>query len=126
MRARILAPIAVLIAVGCWLAAPARAQDIGDPELSVLFEYSAPSAKAVYLAGQFNNWLDNESGKIKEKPEWLMKKDDNGNWKITIKLKPGNHQYKFVVDGEWKTDPTNPEKADDGHGGHNSVKIVSK
>jgi 1,4-alpha-glucan branching enzyme len=102
------------------------AQDVGDPKLSVTFEYSAPSAKAVYLAGQFNNWLDNESGKIKELPEWLMKKDDNGNWKITIKLQPGNYQYKFVVDGEWKTDPTNSEKADDGHGGYNSVKIVSK
>jgi enterochelin esterase family protein len=31
-------------------------------------------------------------------------------------------QYKFVVDGRWMPDPRNPDRADDGHGGFNSVR----
>jgi 1,4-alpha-glucan branching enzyme len=126
MLNRMFAAVAAMI-VTLWVTScPTNAQDVGDKKVSVTFQYSAPSAKAVYLAGQFNGWLENDNGKIKEKPEWLLKKDDNGNWKITIQLAPGNYPYKFVVDGEWKVDPANSNTIDDGFGGQNSVKIVSR
>jgi hypothetical protein len=41
-------------------------------------------------------------------------------------LPPGPHQYKFVVDGgnQWIKDTMNPNTADDGFGGQNSVLVV--
>lgn len=81
------------------------------PEITkngVVFKIEA-NASSVLLAGSFNNWQG----------EPMTKK---GNiWTITKKLKPGRYQYKFVVDGVWKEDPLNPDKADDGFGGFNSV-----
>ena len=47
--------------------------------------------------------------------------DGDGVYTVTIPLAPGRYQYKFVVDGQWFQDPNNPEEADDGYGGHNSV-----
>ena len=119
-------PILIALLVGICGIHQLQAADGDSDKVSVTFEYSNSSAKAVYLVGEFNSWLDNENGKIKEKPEWLMKKDDNGNWKLTIQLAPGKYQYKLVVDGEWKQDPANQETSDDGYGGKNSVKIVSR
>ncbi len=79
----------------------------------VLFRFYEPDAQIVYLAGTFNNWA----------PTGLpMNKDEKGVWSVTIKLIPGNYQYKFVIEGSrWKEDPTNPAKVDDGFGGFNSA-----
>jgi len=56
------------------------------------------NAKSVILAGTFNDW--NEA-------ELRMDKTSAG-WKISYALSPGNYEYKFIVDGEWITDPDNP------------------
>jgi 1,4-alpha-glucan branching enzyme len=80
------------------------------------FTYADPKAKAVFVAGQFNNWNGTANP---------MKKDDAGIWSATIPLKPGKQPYKFVVDGDWRPDPTNPDSADDGSGNMNSIKTVA-
>jgi len=59
----------------------------------VLFE---PNAKQVSLCGEFNGWSINATP---------MKRDDAGHWETTVALAPGRHEYKFVVDGNWKHDP---------------------
>lgn len=52
----------------------------------------APEAKAVYLAGSFNEW----------NPEDLaMEKGAEGTWSLNLDLPPGRYEYKFVVDGAW-------------------------
>ncbi len=56
------------------------------------FTFYAPDAKEVYLAGEFNNW------NTRSIP---MKKNGDGFWKVTIKLSPRPHRYKFFVDGAW-------------------------
>ena len=56
------------------------------------------NAKNVYVAGSFNSW---EQGKIS------MKKTTDG-WSVPLILPAGNYDYKFIVDGEWITDPQNP------------------
>jgi hypothetical protein len=28
-------------------------------------------------------------------------------WTVSVKLKPGKHLYKFIVDGKWMIDPGN-------------------
>jgi len=62
------------------------------------FKLVAPFAKNVMLAGTFNKWSPNSL---------KMNKDDNGVWRIKMKLKPASYEYKFVIDGNWMTDPEN-------------------
>lgn len=84
----------------------------------VLFEFKAPNANLVYLAGEFNNWAPTGTP---------MEKTKDGIWRIEYPLKPGTYQYKFVVDGKrWESDPNNPFVVDDGYGGVNSVLTVTE
>ena len=81
----------------------------------VRFTFADPSAREVFLAGQFNNWSPTATA---------LHKDDSGLWMVAIELKPGRYQYKFVVDGDWRVDPASPNSTDDGSGNINSVKTV--
>lgn len=56
-------------------------------------------ATKVNLTGDFNRW--NES-------ELVMSRDVYGDWIFPIALKPGNYNYKYIVDGRWELDPRNP------------------
>ncbi|MEI6085363.1 MAG: glycogen-binding domain-containing protein [Verrucomicrobiota bacterium] len=80
------------------------------------FACAAPTAKTVTVAGEFNKWNATANP---------LQKDAAGLWTTTLSLKPGKYPYKFVVDGNWQTDPTAAETADDGLGGKNSVKVVN-
>lgn len=73
-----------------------------------------PNANKVILTGSFVDWNEN---KIKMT---LI----NGVWTSTLQLVAGKHQYKFIVDGKWITDPTNPLVEDDGKGNQNSILFV--
>jgi hypothetical protein len=68
-------------------------------------------ARRVFLAGSFNNWKSNDLAMIKTATGWTL----------PLYLAEGTHTYKFVVDGKWLRDETNPEKLPDGHGDYNSV-----
>ena len=73
------------------------------------FEYEA---EQVFLAGNFNDWS----------PESLPMVNENGVWKISMELEPGEYQYKFVVNGtNWMEDPDAPSYVDDGFGGKNGA-----
>jgi 1,4-alpha-glucan branching enzyme len=79
---------------------------------AVEFALKAPEAKAVFVAGDFNNWtMDKDK----------MTKGQDGIWRIKMTIPPGKYQYKFVVDGQWKEDPENTKKIADPYGGFNSV-----
>ena len=71
-------------------------------------------AGTVILSGDFNDWNEQE---IK------MHKQD-GYWMTTVELTGGKHHYKFIVDGEWMTDPYNSVAEYDGRGNINSVCMV--
>jgi len=77
----------------------------------IVFSYAAPDATLVELAGGFNDWT----------PEPMADTDGDGTWELTLILDPGSWEYKYVEDGSWETDPTNPNKVSDGYGGHNSL-----
>jgi chromosome partitioning protein len=66
----------------------------------VLSIYS-PDAKEVHVAGDFNNWAVDSSS--------LMEKKD-GTWTKRLALNGGKYHYRFVVDGAWVDDPSNPQK----------------
>lgn len=55
-------------------------------------------AKEVRISGSFLNWPD---------PGIPMVKTDTG-WEYSFHLEPGKHSYKYIIDGKWMIDPTNP------------------
>jgi len=64
----------------------------------VVFTLRAPGASRVFLVGDFNNWNPT-----------LERLDKTGDtFVIRLYLLPGTYRYKYVVDGEWMTDPENP------------------
>lgn len=69
------------------------------------------NARQVILTGSFNDWRENEL---------RLQRGDDG-WYLPLYLADGTHTYKFIADGKWISDPTNPKLLSDGHGGNNSV-----
>jgi len=74
------------------------------------------SEKVVSVAGNFNEWNTGANP---------MQKTGENLWKTALALPPGTHSYKLVVDGQWRMDPANKQKAGDGTGNENSVIQVS-
>ncbi|MDD5066354.1 MAG: glycogen-binding domain-containing protein [bacterium] len=94
-----------------------RSQKPHKVDMGILFEYYAPSAQRVTLAGEFNNWEFGNS----EKAIQLQKKED-GIWWAVVPLQPGRYKYKFVIDDtKWEGNP-NGESANDTDG--NSLIVV--
>jgi hypothetical protein len=82
----------------------------------VSLELVKPDAKQVCVAGDFNGW----------KPETTpLTLASNGRWVGNVPMKPGRHEYLFVVDGQWLPDPNAKETVQNPFGGKNSVVIVS-
>lgn len=89
-------------------------QKIKKQEVTISIKDS--EANDVFLAGDFNNW----------DPETLpMEKDDYGVWKRTLKLEPNLYEYKFIIDGEWKTDPQNSKTCPNCFGTENNILAIS-
>jgi Glycogen recognition site of AMP-activated protein kinase len=72
-------------------------------------------ATAVSLTGSFVSW----SGTAP--PAIAFTKGLDGAWTGSYDFAAGMHQYKYIVDGSWIPDPTNPNQVDDTFGGFNSV-----
>ncbi len=64
----------------------------------VRFQLAAPGAHSVALVGDFNDWTrDAITLRPAGKP---------GVWTASVSLKPGRHEYAFIVDGKrWVADP---------------------
>lgn len=73
-------------------------------------------AKKVIVAGSFNRWNEDD---------FKMSKIKNG-WELTLQIRPGEYEYKFIVDGHWMTDPSNPSKVTNEFGGFNSYINIGK
>lgn len=78
----------------------------------ITFEISAPNAKEVRLAGDFNSWDSNKT---------VLKKTKNGVWKRDLELKSGRYEYKYLIDGQWIKDPLNKLFVVNAYGTENSV-----
>lgn len=81
----------------------------------VSFKFSDAGANQVFLAGSFNAW----------DPSALpLKKDSKGVWKRTLTLPRGIYRYRFIVDGEWKEDPSLRNTEISGSVGENSLIVT--
>ena len=82
------------------------------PAKSVDFQFADAKATSVAIVGDFNDWNKDKS----------PMKLENGTWKVALSLKPGRHEYKFVVNNtDWITDPKCPETVADKYGGRSSI-----
>ena len=68
------------------------------------FEWSNDD-NCVYLTGSFCNWNQ----------FFLMKKTEEGKSKLTLNLPKGTHQYKFIINDEWKYNNNFPICNDNGN-----------
>ena len=98
-------------------------------DAGILFQYEAPSARQVNLAGDFpdNEWLKHgdQIDIMRDDGKYGDRVAADGVWSIVKKLSAGRYEYKFVVDrNSWVADPNALETVDDGYGGKNSVLIV--
>jgi len=77
--------------------APETAVKPTAPQMvKVTFVLLEPGAKQVFLCGEFNGWAADATP---------LKRGDAGRWETTLALAPGRHEYKFLVDGNWRHDP---------------------
>ena len=75
-------------------------------ENGIIFRYVAPAASSVHIAGDFNNWADNQSGVVIGENGALHDEDGDGIWEIILDIAPGRYEYKMVVDhDQWYEDP---------------------
>ena len=63
----------------------------------VNFKIHAPDAQQVFVAASFNEWTT---------------------------LPPGEHEYRFIVAGEWVEDPTVEQREAHPVGSHNSIVTI--
>ena len=83
-------------------------------QIEVEFKLFSDSARSVSVAGSFNHWNAAKAP--------LKKESDC--WRAVIKLPRGRYEYRFVVDGQWISDPSAKEAIGNPFGGSNSVLSV--
>jgi 1,4-alpha-glucan branching enzyme len=72
----------------------------------------APEAKAVIITGDFTGWSEEGIPLVKGR---------HGDWEITLKLAPGEHQYRLRVDGRWQDHPEARDRIPNPFGTENCV-----
>jgi len=83
----------------------------------VAFALDMPEATSVAVAGTFNNWSPDQTP---------MRRERSGKWKAVVFLPSGRHEYRFVVDGRWISDPAASETVGNSYGSTNSVLAVQE
>ena len=69
----------------------------------IKFECHADLGSEVFIAGTFNRW----------KPSGLHKLRDgnrDGTFGTLLNLRTGRHEYKFLVNGEWRSECDDPSR----------------
>ena len=79
------------------------------------FTYFAPTAENVMLVGDFTEWQQHPI---------ILKKSKDGTWTTTVPLEPGAHEYRFLVDGQWRDDSQCTMRRPNAFGEQNCVREV--
>ncbi|MDH4043130.1 MAG: isoamylase early set domain-containing protein [Gemmatimonadota bacterium] len=123
-------PVVVLAAAAALAVAAVGLRDRAEPPAAptvtaaaragpapVRFILVAPTATAVSLVGDFNDWIAAATPMEGDVAEGL--------WVVTVPLPPGRYRYAFLVDGAtWVPDPNAPRTIDDDFGRPNSVLTI--
>ena len=90
-----------------------------DKEPLVLhqFTYYQKGLQSINVVGGFNDWEPDSTALTEVSP---------GVWTVSVLLRPGVHEYQFILNGKQRvTDPTMPQASSD-FGSPNSVVTVSR
>lgn len=100
--------------------APARleAAPAAEPR-EIVIEFRDAGAHDVRVAGDFNGWVPDRGVVSSTRQE-----DGTRVWRKVLHLQPGTYAYRYVVDGEWREDPTNSERVPSPAGPQNSLLVV--
>jgi len=85
----------------------------------VVVRFRDAAASDVRIAGDFNGWVPDKGVR-----SLIESEGQTRIWTKILRLSPGTYQYRYVVDGEWRQDPDNPEGASGSVGDSNSVLVV--
>jgi 1,4-alpha-glucan branching enzyme len=72
-------------------------------------------ASDVQVTGDFTGWSA-EGVRLKRRRD--------GCWATTVTLAPGEHEYRLLVDGEWRNSPAAERRVANGFGTQNDVLVV--
>ncbi|OHD54749.1 MAG: hypothetical protein A2Y33_01890 [Spirochaetes bacterium GWF1_51_8] len=105
----------------------------GTSEVHVKFNFDEPTARQVWLIGDFNNWAIGKSNPfypdvpLSQGAKVAMQKDPStGFWTVTIPLNPGRYLYQYAIDeGIFIVgDPNNNDKYELADGTYKSIVYV--
>ena len=85
----------------------------------VTVQFRDPAAGDVRIAGDFNGWIPDKGVR-----SVIDSVSGARVWTKVLQLPPGTYQYRYVVDGEWKQDPSNANTAAGPNGRVNSILVV--
>jgi hypothetical protein len=85
----------------------------------VLVRFRNADASDVRIAGDFNGWVPDKGVR-----SLLESQGSDRVWTKILTLQPGTYEYRYVVDGEWREDPENPQQVPSALGGNNSILVV--
>jgi len=80
------------------------------------FNPNGKSYNRVQLAGQMNDWTASRT------PDLML--NSKGLYEVSLNVSPGTYMYQLKLDGDQNSDPTNPNKVDNGYGKFNSIMQV--
>ena len=83
-------------------------------EDGIVFTIAAHDAHRVQLAGDFNDWAADGNEMEPMGDVWIK----------VLKLPPGRYRYRYVVDGQWQSDPLNADAEPSPYGGSDSLLIL--
>jgi hypothetical protein len=84
-------------------------------EKEIVLTFSAPQARQVTVAGNFNDW---------DPKTTVLQKNAMGEWAVHLKLRAGHYEYRFVVDGKWQEAPRATQRLANPYGDFNSAFVV--
>ena len=89
----------------------------GSAIRSLRVEFSHPTATAVAIAGNFNDWRPDSAPMVAL---------GNGLWLKELALPPGTYEYLIVADGKWVPDPSAEGTTLNPFGGVNSLVTIPR
>lgn len=97
----------------------AFAGEEADTPREVVIQFRDPAAGDVRIAGDFNGWVPDKGVR-----SLIETEGQSRVWTKVLQLRPGTYQYRYIVDGEWRQDPDNPESVPGTGGQQNSILVV--
>jgi hypothetical protein len=92
-----------------------RSEDAAKPRNSgrrVTLVVPRLEAGHVVATGDFTSW---------SREGVSLKRRSDGGWSAAVTVAPGEHQYRLLVDGEWRNNPAAQRRVPNGFGSENDV-----